>query len=138
MPAIFPASTKGGGQCMGMPDVCLTPAPPAPPIPIPYPNIGMVNQAQKTSTKVKFSGKEVVTVKSEISRSSGDEAGTNKGVMSGTNMDKVTFKKGSEKVKIEGQKCVHLTSITGHNGSNANMPAGAQIAPSQTKVIIAP
>ena len=80
MAAIFPASTKGGGQCMGMPDVCLTPAPPAPPIPIPYPNIAMVNQAKKTSKKVKFAGKEVVTIKSEISRSSGDEAGTNKGV----------------------------------------------------------
>ena len=138
MPAIFPASTKGGGQCLGVPDVCLTPAPPAPPIPIPYPNIGMVNQAKKTSTKVKFAGKEVVTKKSEISRSSGDEAGVNKGVVSGMNMDKVTFKKGSAKVKIEGQPCIHLTSMTGHNGSNANMPAGAQIAPSQTKVIISP
>ena len=138
MPAIFPASTKGGGQCLGVPDVCLTPAPPAPPVPIPYPNIGMVNQAKKTSTKVKFAGKEVVTKKSEISRSSGDEAGVNKGVVSGMNMDKVTFKKGSAKVKIQGQPCIHLTSMTGHNGSNANMPAGAQIAPSQTKVIISP
>lgn len=138
MPAIFPASTKGGGQCLGVPDVCLTPAPPAPPVPIPYPNIGMVNQAGKTSTKVKFAGKDVVTKKSEISRSSGDEAGVNKGVVSGMNMDKVTFKKGSGKVKIQGQPCVHLTCMTGHNGSNANMPAGAQIAPSQTKVIISP
>jgi len=138
MAAIFPASTKGGGQCFAMPDVCLTPAPPAPPIPIPYPNIGMVNQAKKTATKVKFAGKEVVTKKSEISRSSGDEAGVNKGAVSGMNMGKVTFKKGSSKVKIQGQPCVHLTIMTGHNGSNANMPAGAQIAPSQTKVIIAP
>lgn len=138
MAAIFPASTKGGGQCFAIPDVCLTPAPPAPPVPIPYPNTGMVNQAKKTSTKVKFKGKEVVTKKSEIPRSMGDEAGVNKGVVSGMNMDKVTFKKGSSKVKIQGQPCVHLTVMTGHNGSNANMPAGAQIAPSQTKVIIAP
>ena len=138
MAAIFPASTKGGGQCFAMPDVCLTPAPPAPPVPIPYPNTGMVNQAKKTSTKVKFVGKEVVTKKSEMSRSMGDEAGVNKGVMSGMNMDKVTYKKGSSKVKIEGQPCVHLTAMTGHNGSNANMPAGVQVAPSQTKVIIAP
>ncbi|MDX2440595.1 MAG: DUF4150 domain-containing protein [Desulfobacterales bacterium] len=138
MAAIYPASTKGGGQCFAMPDVCLTPAPPAPPVPIPYPNIGMVNQAKKTSTKVKFGGKEVVTKKSEISRSSGDEAGVNKGVVSGMNMDKVTFKSGSSKVKAEGQKVVHLTIMTGHNGSNANNPAGAQIVPSQTKVLIAP
>ncbi len=138
MVAIFPSSTKGGGNCLGVPDVCLTPAPPAPPVPTPYPNSGMVNQAKKTSKKVKFSGKQAVTVKSEISRSMGDEAGVNKGVMSGMNMGKITFKKGSSKVKAQGKKCVHLTSITGHNGSNANMPAGAQIAPSQTKVKVAP
>lgn len=138
MPAIFPASSKGSGQCLAVPDVCLTPAPPAPPIPVPYPNIGMVNQAKKTSRKVKFCGKEAVTKKSEMSRSSGDEAGVNKGVVSGMNMGKVSYKKCSSKVKIEGQDCAHLTSMTGHNGSNANMPAGAQIAPSQTKVIISP
>lgn len=137
MAAIFPASTKGGGNCFATPDVCLTPAPPAPPVPTPYPNTGMVNQAKKTSTKVKFAGKEVVTKKSEISRSMGDEAGVNKGVMSGMNMGKVLFKKGSSKVKVQGQDCVHLTSMSGHNGTSANMPAGAQVAPSQTKVIVA-
>ena len=82
--------------------------------------------------------KEVVTLKSEISRSMGDEAGTNKGVVSGMNMDKVTFKKGSSKVKVEGQPCVHLTSMSAHNGMNANMPAGCQVAPSQIKVLVAP
>ena len=136
---MLPASSKGGGQCFAFPDVCKTPAPPAPsPIPIPYPNIGMPNQAKKTATKVKFVGKEVITKKSEIPRSSGDEAGVAKGLVSSKNMDKVTFKKGSSKVKIQGQPCVHLTVPTGHNGSNANMPAGAQIAPSQTKVLVAP
>ena len=138
MAAIFPASTKGGGNCFATPDVCLTPAPPAPPVPTPYPNTGMVNQAKKTSKKVKFKGKEVVTKKSEISRSMGDEAGVNKGVMSGMNMGKVLFKKGSSKVKIQGQPCVHLTCMSGHNGTSANMPAGAQVAPSQTKVIVSP
>jgi len=136
MPAIFPASTKAGGQAFAFPDVCKTPAPPAPPIPIPYPNIGMVNQAGKTSKKVKFVGKEVVTLKSEISRSSGDEAGVAGGVVSGKNMDKILFKMGSSSVLIEGQKCIHLTSMTAHNGASANMPAGVQIAPSQTKVIV--
>jgi hypothetical protein len=138
MPGIFYASTKAGGNCFAMPDVCLTPAPPAPPIPIPYPNTGMVNQAKKTSTKVKIAGKAVVTVKSEISRSMGDESGVNKGMMSGENMGKVTFKKGSSKVKVQGQAVVHLTSMSAHNGTNANMPAGTQVAPSQTKVKVAP
>ena len=138
MAAIFPGATNGGGQCMGMPDVCLTPAPPAPPIPVPYPNFGMVNQAKNTSTKVKFVNKEVVTLKSKIPRSMGDEVGSNGGIMSGMNMGEVQFKKGSSKVKVEGQPCIHLTSITGHNGTNSNCPAGAVIAPSQTKVIVAP
>jgi hypothetical protein len=97
-----------------------------------------VSQASKTSTKVKIAGKAAVTKKSEIPRSMGDEAGVNKGVMSGMNMGKITFKKASSKVKIQGDGCVHATSITAHNGVSANVPAGAQISPSQTKVIIAP
>lgn len=137
MPAVLPASTKGGGQCFAMPNVCLTPAAPSP-IPIPYPSIGMGTDAKKTSGKVKMVSKETITKKSEISRSSGDEAGTNKGVMSGTNMDKVMWKMGTSKVKIEGQEIIRMTSMTGQNGMSANMPAGAQIAPSQTKVLVTP
>ncbi|MDH4267414.1 MAG: DUF4150 domain-containing protein [Deltaproteobacteria bacterium] len=139
MAAIFPALTNGGGQCMAVPDVCLTPAPPpVGQVPIPYPNNGMMNQAQKTSRKVKIVMREVVTLKSEIPRSSGDEAGTGKGVISGMNMDKVIFKIGSSAVKVEGQPCVYVGSMTGQNGINANAPAGAVVASSQTKVIIAP
>ncbi len=138
MTAIFPASTTGGGQCVAMaPDTCITPQPP--PVgsaPIPYPNTSMVNQANNASTKVQFVSKEAVTLKSKMSQSMGDEAGTNKGVMSGMNMGEVAFKKGSSKVKIEGQPAIHLTSPTGHNGSNANAPAGMQAAPSQVKVLI--
>ena len=139
MTAIFPAATKGGGQCFGTPDVCLTPVPP--PVtqaPVPYPNFGMMNEAMKTSTKVKIVGMEVVTVNSEIPRSTGDEPGVKGGVVSGCNMGKVIFKKGSSKVKVEGHPCVHLTSLTAHNGANANVPCGVVVAPSQVKVIIAP
>ena len=34
------AHKGSGGMSMVFPDVCKTPAPPAPPIPIPYPNMG--------------------------------------------------------------------------------------------------
>jgi hypothetical protein len=136
---MLPGSTKGGGVAQGTPDTCKTPAPPSPsPVPIPYPNIGQLPAAQKTSTKVKFFSAEVATLKTEIPMSSGDEAGVAGGVVSGGNLQKITFKKGSSKVKVEGQPAAHLTSTTGHNGANANMPAGAQIAPSQTKVLVAP
>jgi len=140
MPPIFPGSSNAGGQCMGFPDVCFTPAPPLPDIPIPYPNFGMVNQAENTSMKVLFMNKEAVTLKSKIKKSMGDEAGVgaSKGMISGMNMKEVTFKKGSSKVKIEGQPCIYQTSTSAHNGTNANWPMGLQMAPSQQKVIVSP
>jgi hypothetical protein len=133
---MLPASSKGGGQCFAIPDVCKTPSPGGP-VPVPYPNIGMAPQATKTSTKVKIVGQPAVIETTEIPMSKGDEAGTGGGVVSGKNMDKITFKKGSSKVQIEGKGCAYLTCMTAHNGANANMPAGHQIAPSQAKVLVA-
>jgi hypothetical protein len=108
-------------------------------VPIPYPNTGMVNQAKKTAKKVKFAGKPVVTKKSEISRSMGDEAGVQQGRHVGHEHGQGDLqKREAPKLRFEGQPCVHLTCMSGHNGMNANMPAGAQVAPSQTKVIVSP
>ncbi|MCP1673937.1 hypothetical protein J2T57_001036 [Natronocella acetinitrilica] len=132
---MFPASTKQAGQCFAFPDVCKTPSPGGP-VPIPYPNIGMVMQVQQESTKVKFAGKGAVTKKSKMNRSQGDEAGTAGGVVSNQNMGPVAYKQGSDKVKVEGQPTQHLTAMTGHNGSNANMPAGLQVVPSQVRVLV--
>lgn len=135
--ATFPGSTKGGGKCFALPNVDKTPSPGGL-VPMVYCSDGELNQAQNTAKKVKFVGKDVVTLGSDIPRSMCDEAGTGGGIVSGRNMDKVTFKKGSSKVKVEGQPCVHLTSVTAQNGSNANCPVGTVVAPSQTKVIVAP
>lgn len=137
---MFPASTNGGGQCMGFPDVCKTPSP-AGPIPIPYPNIAMCNQASggTCSSKVKIENKKACTEKTEISMSSGDEPGTVGGVVSSKFKGPGKYKKGASKVKVEGSPLVHLMSMIGLNGgSNANFPAGTQIAPSQTKVLVMP
>jgi hypothetical protein len=97
----------------------------------------MLIQASGESTKVKICQFGAVTKKTEIPRSMGDEVGTLGGVVSGVNMDKIVFKKGSSKVKVQGQPLQHLTAMTAHNGSNANMPSGMQVAPSQFKVLIA-
>jgi uncharacterized Zn-binding protein involved in type VI secretion len=137
---MLPASTKGGGQCFGFPDVCKVPAPPAPFVPTPFPNIAMPNQASggTCSSKVKIDGKETIVKGTEIPMSKGDEAGTLGGMISAVNMNKVTYKVGSSRVKFEGKQACHLTSMTAHNGANANFPPGAQIAPSQTKVTVIP
>jgi hypothetical protein len=135
-----PASTNGGGQCMAMPDVCLVPAPPAPPIPTPFPNIAMCNQADggTCSSKVKMSGKNAMMVVSEITMSSGDDPGRLGGVVCGKIKGPAKFKQGSGKVKIEGKGAAYLGAMVGQNDdSNSNMPAGHQIAPSQTKVMVA-
>ena len=134
---MFPASTKSAGQCMvpGPADVCKTPTPGGP-VPMPYPNIAMCGQATGQSTKVKISGSWGLTVNSKIPMSSGDEPGTVGGVVSNRFKGEVQYKKGSSKVQLQGKAAVHVGSMTAHNGSSANMPAGAQVDPSQTKVIL--
>lgn len=139
---MFPASSKGGGQCLGFPDVVKIPAPPAPFAPAPFPNTAQLTQADggTCSAKVKILGKETCTTKTEISMSSGDEAGTcGGGMVSSKIKGPALFKKGSAKVKVEGAPMVHLTSMAALNGgSNANTPPGQQVAPSQTKVMVTP
>src|SRR5262249_36753634 len=114
--AMLPAGSKAGGMCMGVPDVCLVPAPPGPPVPTPFPNMAMVSNATKTSSKVQFENKDAVVETSEIPSSTGDEAGVGGGVISGTFAQKVVFKLGSSAVKIEGKGAVYLTAMTAHNG----------------------
>ena len=69
-----PITTKQGGICFAFPNVCLTPAPPGPPVPIPYPSIGQLSDAHDTAAKVKAGGSEVVTTKSKIDNTTGDAA----------------------------------------------------------------
>ena len=64
------------------------------------------------------------------------EAGVLKGMISSTNMDKVTYRMGVNTVKVEGNPIVTHLKPTAHNGSNANAPVGSQTVPSQATVII--
>lgn len=136
---MFPASTNGGGQCAVFPDVCKTPTPGGP-VPIPYPNIAMLTQASggTLSSKVKIMGKKTATKKTEITMSSGDEAGNaGGGVKSNKFKGPGKFKSGCSKVKVEGNDIVHQTSMVSQNGgSNGNNPVGTQVSPSQTKVFV--
>ena len=45
------------------------------------------------------------------------------------------FKTSSAKVYAKGKRVILFGAVTAHNGDNANMPAGAQVSPSQGKVI---
>lgn len=131
---MIPVSTKASGTCLGFPDVCLVPAAPSP-IPTPLPNIAQTTDATGTASAVLVENKEVVVESSSIPMSSGDEAGTGGGVMSGTFIGVVKFKTASANVYAGGKRVVLLGAVTAHNGDNANMPAGSQITPSQAKVL---
>ena len=133
----FPATTTQGGQCMAMPDVCKTPTP-AGPVPIPYPNIAMPMQADvgTCTKKVTIACAPALTLNSQITMTSGDEAGSAGGVVSGKIKGPAKYSQGSMKVMLEGAPAVYMTSPTQHNGSSANAPTGVQIAPSQAKVIV--
>lgn len=125
---------------MAMPDTCLVPAPPAPPVPTPFPNIAQCTDANPgtCTLKVKVMNMPVIAANSLIMLSAGDEAGSAGGVMSGMIKGPATFKKGSMKVSVEGKPCATLLSLTAQNGASANAPAGSQIAPSQPKVLVMP
>lgn len=127
------AVTKQSGQCMAMPDVCKTPAPPAPPVPIPYPNIAMPMLGNPCTMKVLICGMPALSKASKITMSSGDEAGVAGGAMSGKMMGPCEFIMGSMKVMLEGNPAVRLSDPTKQNDGNA---MGAVLAPSQAVVMI--
>ncbi len=123
-------------MALGFPDVCKTPILGVP-VPLPYPNIGMLSNADDAVDKVLIQNKETVVESSKIKQSNGDEAGVQQGIISNKQMEEIGFKGYSSKVQADGKKVVYHTAMTSHNYSNANFPAGLQISPSQTKVIVA-
>jgi hypothetical protein len=139
---MMPASTNGGGTCLAFPDVCKTPAPPAPFVPVPYPNSASCSQAKGSTCpdKVKFLNKKPIVKTSEISMSSGDEAGTaGGGMISSKIKGPAKYQLGSNKVEAQGKGVAYIGCMVAQNGTaNANMPAGAQIAPSQTEIKVMP
>lgn len=135
---MFPAATKAGGNAMAFPDTCKVPAPPAPPVPTPFPNIAMLNQANPATCAlmVKIMNQPAAHKSTMITMSSGDEAGVAGGLVSGMIKGPATFKMGVMKVKIAGNDAINQMKTAGQNGTSANAPAGTLLTPSQVKVII--
>jgi hypothetical protein len=121
------ATKKPGGIAFAFPNVCKTP-PPAPGVPIPYPNIGQLSQADNASDsstgtgEVKAGGYLVILAKTSVIQSTlGDQAGSGGGVQSGPPPGgKVEFTSGSGTVKIHGKSVVRMTDPTTQNAGNAN------------------
>lgn len=126
-------SMNGMAQATAVTDVCKTPTPGGP-VPMPYPNIAMLNMANPSTTvkKVVVLGMPALNVNSETTLSNGDEAGVNMGVVSNKIMGPCTFKSSSQKVKFGGKPAVFMTCQTGHNGKSNPNAMGSVLAPSQT------
>ena len=137
---VFPAATMKGGQamCTGPLDVCKVPAPPAPPVPTPFPNIATLNMALNTTTTVLIENMPVLVEMSETPISNGDEAGVLGGVVSGVFIGPMSCKKGSSKVKAQGKNVMTMTGLTSHNGKSPNVPIGMIMAVANTKVLVSP
>lgn len=112
------AHKGSGGMSMVFPDVCKTPAPPGPPIPIPYPNIGQASDTTSGPTTVTTDGQMPMVKTAKYMKSSGDEAGTLGGVMSSVNMSECEYMLYSFDVKFEGNNVCRMGDSLFHNKKN--------------------
>jgi hypothetical protein len=107
-----------GGMSVVFPDVCKTPAPPAPPIPIPYPNIGQSSDTSDGPSAVKTDGKMPMVKGAKYSKSTGDEPGTIGGIMSSVNRNECEYMMYSFDVKFEGKNVCRMGDPLFHNKKN--------------------
>jgi hypothetical protein len=125
------AVTSGSsGMLMTFPDVCKTQVGPAV-VPIPYPNIAQSADQDKGSKSVMIEGKPVCLESSTFSKSTGDEAGSLKGLISSEGQGEAKPLLFSPTVFIEGKAVVRNTDIFTSNKMNTP-PAPimqAQVAP---------
>ncbi|MCC7210562.1 MAG: DUF4150 domain-containing protein [Candidatus Brocadia sp.] len=107
------------GITTAFPDVCKTPAPPAPFVPIPYPNIAKSSDTSKGSKKVKCDGNPICLKDSNFMMSTGDEAGTaGGGMVSNKIKGKAEFVNFSFDVKVEGKNVARALDLMLHNDKN--------------------
>lgn len=122
------------GQDMAMPDVCKTPAPPAPFIPVPYPNIAMRVLAVPPTCDMKhlIMFMPAHHIGTTLPLSNGDQPGVLGGVASGIIMGPSRSIKCSTKILTGGMPATRMLDNTMQNLTNAT---GMTMTPCQTKVI---
>lgn len=131
---MLPVATKAAGTCFAFPDVCQVPGPTGP-LPTPFPNTAQCRDAEGTVDSVVVENKDVIVESSTIPMSSGDEPGTAGGVVSGVFRGPASFTTASSKIYAKGKRVVIHLAVSAHNGTNANMPAGTHVSPSQSRVL---
>ncbi|VUD66215.1 hypothetical protein TDB9533_03532 [Thalassocella blandensis] len=111
------AHKGSGGMSPVFPDVCKTPVGTAV-VPIPYPNIGKASDTSKGPKSVKTDKKMPMVKKAVYSTSTGDEAGVQKGIVSGKTKGECEFMMYSFDVKFEGKNACRMGDPLFHNKKN--------------------
>jgi hypothetical protein len=103
------------GIAPAFPDVCLTPSPAGPPVPVPYPNLAQSADTAQGTKSVIVEGNPVMVQDAVFATSTGDEAGSAGGVASATTRGKARFVNYSFDVKLEGRCVARLGDPMTHN-----------------------
>lgn len=111
------AHKGSGGLSIVFPDVCKTQCGP-PVIPIPYPNIGKASDTSKGPKSVKTDNKMPMVKGAQYSTSTGDEAGSLKGIISSTTKGVCEYMMFSFDVKFEGKNVCRMGDPLFHNKKN--------------------
>jgi len=106
------------GITSAFPDVCKTPVPPAGPVPLPYPNIAKSSDTASGTSTVKCDGNPTCVSDSNFMVSTGDEAGSLRGVASNKIKGKAEFVNYSFDVKFEGKGVARAFDPMLHNDKN--------------------
>jgi hypothetical protein len=114
---------QSGGVASAFPDTCSTPSP-AGPVPVPYPNVALSTDTAKGSREVAVDGNPVMLEGSCFALSSGDEAGSLGGVVSGCVKGRAELVLYSFDVKFEGKGVGRLGDLM-----LQNIGAGPNTAP---------
>jgi hypothetical protein len=127
------ANCQAGGTDNGFPNVCLVPAPPAPPVPTPMPCIGNGAIGVPAAYTILFASAPAHNMGTSIPVTQGGPPGI-AGIVSGTIMAKATPTTGAFTCLIAGKPATRLTAAS--VGNLSNCPTTVRIAPSQTKILI--
>ncbi|HTT70282.1 MAG TPA: DUF4150 domain-containing protein [Anaeromyxobacteraceae bacterium] len=108
------------------PDVCQTPSPGGP-VPLPYPDVAQSSDLADGTTSVAVLGNPVAVKDSCFATSTGDEAGSAGGVVSGVTKGKAKFANYSFDVKLEGKNACRLGDPMTMNGNAPNTATVAEV-----------
>jgi hypothetical protein len=112
-------TSQSGATASGGPNVCKTPVPGAPPVPIPYPSKAESKDLTGYDPSVKVGGGFAFTSNAKLKRSRGDEPGTVNGLLSNKRGADVELLTSSGDVKIGGLGVGRHADVTWQNAKNA-------------------